>query len=145
MRPDVVAFAAVLWLQQPGAVQPPRTGPAGPVNDPLTVRGCLEGHHLKILKADISDLSGVRDIRLKGPRGVMRSLDDHKGAYVEISGRLDLGRPDRLDTRRKVKAGSKTTLSIGAGTEQITGEPLVADPIFHVEAFTPLGERCPGR
>ena len=145
MRADLIAFAAVLWLPQPGAVQPPRTGPTAPVNDPVTVRGCLDGHHLKILESDISDLSGVRDIRLKGPRGVMRSLDDHKGAYIEVSGQLDLGRPDRLETRRKVKAGSKTTISLGAGAEQITGQPPVADPILQVEAFTPLGERCPGR
>jgi hypothetical protein len=145
MRPDLIALAALLWLQQPGAVAPPRTGPDAPVNDPVIVRGCLDGHHLKILEADATDLSGIRDVRLKGPRGVMRSLDDHKGGYVEIAGRLDLGRPDRLETRRKVKAGSKTTISIGAGTETITGEPAVADPVLQVEAFTPLGERCPGR
>jgi hypothetical protein len=115
------------------------------VNDPVTLRGCLEGRLLRILQTDASDLSGVRDIRLKGPRGVMRMLDDHKHSYVEVSGQLDLGRPDRLETRRKVKVGSKTTISIGAAAEQITGDPVLADPVLQVIAFTPLGERCPGR
>ena len=75
----------------------------------------------------------------------MRTLDDHKHSYVEVTGQLDLGRHDRLETRRKVKAGSKTTISIGASTEQITGEPPTAEPVLQVEAFTPLGERCPSR
>ena len=109
------------------------------------MRGCLEGRHLKILEHDASDLSGIRDIQLKGPRGVMRTLDDHKHSYVEISGQLDLGKPDRIDTRRKVKTGSKTTISIGASSEQVTGEAPIADPVLVVEAFTPLGERCPGK
>jgi hypothetical protein len=145
VRIDLVAgaLALTLGLQQPLPASP-RTGPDAPVNDPITVRGCLEGRHLKILEHDASDLSGIRDIRLKGPRGVMRALDDHKYSYVEITGQLDLGINDRLDTRRKVKAGSKTTISIGAATEQTRGVAQVADPELRVAAFTPLGERCPG-
>jgi hypothetical protein len=146
MRTDLVAalFATSVMLQQPRPVAP-RTGPDAPVNDPVTVRGCLEGHRLKILDHDASDLSGIRDIRLKGPRGVMRALADHKHSYIEVTGELDLGRRDRIETRRKVKAGSKTTISIGASSEQITGDSPAADPTLQVEAFTPLGERCPGR
>jgi hypothetical protein len=146
MRTDLVAalFAASVMLQQPLPVAP-RTGPDAPVNDPVTVRGCLDGRHLRILDHDTSDLSGIRDLRLKGPRGVMRALDDHKHSYVEITGELDLGRRDRIETRRKVKAGSKTTISIGASSEQVSGEPSVDDPTLQVEAFRPLGERCPGR
>jgi hypothetical protein len=134
--------ATSLGLQQP---TPARTGPAAPDNDPIVVRGCLEGRHLRILEHDLSDLSGIRDIRLKGPRGVMRVIDEHEHLYVEVTGTLDLGKRDRLDTRKKVKAGGKTTMSIGAATEQITGSPVVADPVFVVAAVTPLGERCPGR
>ena len=145
LRPDLIVLAAALGLQQPAPIQAPRTGPDSPVNDPVTVRGCLEGHHLKILESDASDLSGIRDIRLKGPRGVMRSLDDYRGAYVEVAGLLDLGRPDRIETRRTIKAGSKTTISIGASAEQISGQPPLADPILIVNGFQPLGERCPGR
>ena len=146
MRTDLLAavLATTVTLQQPQPVAP-RTGPDAPVNDPVTVRGCLDGHDLRILEHDASDLSGIRDIRLKGPRGVMRALEDHKHGYVEVTGRLDLGRRDRIETRRKVKAGSKTTISIGGSSEQIAGDPSVADPILRVEAFTPLGERCPGR
>jgi hypothetical protein len=143
MRIDLFV-ALVLVLQQ--LPPPPRaTGPAPPANDPITVRGCLDGRFLRIVEHDSSDLSGIRDIRLKGPRGVMRTLDDHKHSYVEVTGQLDLGRRDRLETRRKVKAGSKTTISIGASTEQTTGEPPIADPVLRVEAFTPLAERCPSR
>jgi hypothetical protein len=75
----------------------------------------------------------------------MRTLGDHKHTYVEVTGQLDLGRPDRLETRRKVKAGSKTTISVGASSEQVHGDPPMADPVLEVEAFTPLGERCPSR
>ena len=147
MRVDLLAaiIAATLGLQQPLPVAPARTGPDAPVNDPITVRGCLEGRRLKILEHDASDLSGIRDIRLTGPRGVMRALDDHKHSYVELTGQLDLNVNDRLETRRKVKAGSKTTVSIGAATEQTNGGPSSADPELKVEAFTPLGDRCPGR
>jgi hypothetical protein len=146
MRIDIAAALLVVGLsQQPVPLPAPRTGPDAPVNDPVTVRGCLEGRFLKILEQDTTDLSGVRAIRLKGPRGVMRMLDDHKHGYVEVSGTLDLGRRDRVDMRRKVKVGSKTTISVDAAQEQITGDPVVADPVLQVVAFNPLGERCPGR
>ena len=140
-----LALLAVALPIQTAPPPPPRTGPDAPVNDPVTMRGCLEGRRLRILEHDASDLSGIRIIRLKGPRGVMSALDDAEHRYVELSGRLDLGRTDRLETRKKVKAGSRTTVSIGAGTEQITGLQPLADPVLRVEAFTPLGERCPGR
>lgn len=145
MHATLVAVLVAAWaLQAPPA--PPRTGPDPPVNDPVTMRGCLEGRYLKILEHDVADLSGVRRIRLKGPKGVMETLDDAEDRYVELTGRLLLHRRDRVETRKKAKAGSKTTISVGAATEQITGEPVrAADPVLEVEAFTPLGERCPGR
>jgi hypothetical protein len=146
MRTDLGAALLLVGLvQQPVPMPAPRTGPDAPVNDPVTVRGCLEGRFLKILEQDSADLSGLRAIRLKGPRGVMRILDDHEHSYVEVSGTLDLGRRDRVDMRRKAKVGAKTTISVGAAQEQITGDPIVADPVLQVAALTPLGERCPGR
>ena len=146
MRTDIAAALLLVGLaQQPVPLPAPRSGPDAPVNDPVTVRGCLEGRFLRILEQDATDLSGLRTIRLKGARGVMRMLDDHKHTYVELSGTLDLGRRDRMDARRKVKVGAKTTVSVGAAQEQITGAPVVADPVLQVVAFTPLGERCPAR
>jgi hypothetical protein len=145
VRADIAAALLLVGLvQQPVPLPAPRSGPDAPVNDPITVRGCLEGRFLRILEQDSTDLSGLRAIRLKGPRGVMRALDDHKHSYVELTGTLDHGRRDRIETRRKVKAGSKTTISVGAAQEQITSEPIVADPVLQVVAFTALGERCPG-
>jgi hypothetical protein len=145
VRADIAAALLLVGLvQQPVPMPAPRSGPDAPVNDPVTVRGCLEGRFLRILEQDSTDLSGLRGIRLKGPRGVMRMLDDHEHAYVELSGSLDLGRRDRIDMRRKVKVGAKTTISVGSAQEQITGQPVVADPVLQVVALTPLGERCPG-
>jgi hypothetical protein len=139
-----VLLAALVLPIQPPVVIPQRAGPDAPVDDPITMRGCLEGRHLRILEQDSSDLSGVHDIRLKGARGVMRLVDDADHRYVELTGVLRLGRRDRVDTRRKVKAG-KTTIYVSGAAEQTSGETPVADPVFEVQALTPLGERCPGR
>jgi hypothetical protein len=80
----------------------------------------------------------------------MRTLDDHRHRYVEVTGKLNLGRLDRIEARRKVKLGSKGgTISIVTSSEQtssglpITGNDLTAEPLLEVAAFTPLGERCP--
>ena len=136
------AGAAAVRAQQP-PVAPPAAGPAAPTRDPVTVRGCLEGRWLRILQADSSDLSGVRRVRLKGSRSMLTVLKDQGGDYVEITGDLDLGRRDRLDVRRKVKVGDKTTISIGASAEQVSGpETAPPDPTLVVESFTALGERC---
>jgi len=133
---------AVIPQQPP--VAPHAAGPASPTRDPVTVRGCLEGRWLRILEHDSSDLSGVSRVRLKGSRAMLHVLADQKGDYVEITGDLDLGPGDRLDARRKVKVGDKTTISIGATAQQI-GEPEVTPPdaTLVVDAFTTLGERCP--
>ena len=128
--------------QQP-PVAPPAEGPASPRRDPVTVRGCLEGHWLRILQTDTSDLSGVRRVRLKGSRSMLRVLRDQGGDHVEITGDLDLHLGDRLDTRRKVKVADKTTISIGASAEQVSGPDVTPpDPTLVVDAFTALGERC---
>jgi hypothetical protein len=130
--------------QQP-PVAPPAAGPAAPTRDPVTVRGCLEGRWLRILQHDSSDLSGIRRVRLKGSRSMLTVLKDQGGDYVEVSGDLDLGRRDRLDGRRKVKVADKTTISIGASAEQISGPDDVTPPeaTLVVDSFTALGERCP--
>ena len=140
------ALALLLSVAAPPQIaQPPprRTAPAPPVADPVTMRGCLDGQQLWILEHDSTDLSGVRVIRLKGPKGVMRALKDSESRYVELSGRLDLDRADRLDARRKWKAGSNTTVSLGGSVEQERGSMIRPEPVLEVEAFTPLSERCP--
>jgi hypothetical protein len=138
-----VAGAAAVRAQQP-PVAPPAAGPAAPTRDPVTVRGCLEGRWLRILETDASDLSGVRRVRLKGARSMLRVLRDQGGDYVEVTGDLELGRSDRLEARRKVKVDDKTTISIGASAEQVSSNPVAPpDPTLVVDAFTTLGERCP--
>ena len=139
------AGAAAVRAQQP-PVAPPAAGPATPTRDPVTVRGCLEGRWLRILQHDSSDLSGIRRVRLKGSRSMLTVLKDQGGNdYVEITGDLDLGRRDRLDGRRKVKVSDKTTISIGASAEQVSGPDDVTPPeaTLVVDSFTALGERCP--
>ena len=75
---------------------------------------------------------------------MLRVLRDQGGDYVEITGDLDLGRGDRLDARRKVKVDDKTTISIGASAEQVSGPDVsLPDPTLVVDTFTTLGERCP--
>jgi hypothetical protein len=138
-----LAAAGAVRAQQP-PVAPPAAGPAAPTRDPVTVRGCLDGRWLRILESDASDLSGVRRVRLKGARAMLRVLRDQGGDYVEITGDLDLGRRDRLDGRRKVKVADKTTISIGASAEQVSGPDVsLPDPTLVVDTFTTLGERCP--
>ena len=136
------ALAAAAAQQPPAA--PPGAGAAAPTRDPVTVRGCLEGRWLRILEHDASDLSGVTRVRLKAARAMLHVLADQRGDYVEITGDLDPGPGDRLDARRKVKVGGKTTISIGAAAEQ-TSSPEVTppDPTLVVDAFKALGPRCP--
>jgi len=138
-----IAIALAATIQQT-PVAPPASGPAPPTRDPVTVRGCLEGRFLRILDSDASDLSGVRRVRLKGSQSMLKMLKDEGGDYFEITGDLDVHVSDRLDARRKVKVGGKTTVSIGTTAEQTRG-PEVAPPgaTLVVDAFTVLGERCP--
>jgi hypothetical protein len=129
-------------VQQP--TSPSREGVASPTRDPVVVRGCLEGRWFRILEHDITALSGVTRVRLKGAKSMLTVLGDQKGDYVEVTGDLDLGSRDRLETRRKAKVGNKTTVSIGADAEQIHGTPaVVPEATLVVDAFTVLGERCP--
>lgn len=137
------AASAAATAQQP-PVAPPAAGAAAPTRDPVTVRGCLEGRWLRILEHDASDLSGVTRVRLKGARAMLHVLADQRGDYVEITGDLDSGPGDRLDARRKVKVGGKTTVSIGATAEQVSGTDVAPpDATLVVDSFTVLGERCP--
>ena len=76
-----IVAAAAVGAQQP-PVAPPASGPAAPARDPVTVRGCLEKNWLRILESDASDLSGVRRVRLKGARAMLRVLRDQGGDYV---------------------------------------------------------------
>ena len=75
---------------------------------------------------------------------MLKMLKDEGGDYFEITGDLDVHVSDRLDARRKVKVGGKTTISIGAAAEQ-TSSPEVTppDPTLVVDAFKALGPRCP--
>ena len=136
-----IALAAVA---QQSPVAPPAAGPAAPTRDPVTVRGCLEGRWLRILEHDATDLSGVARVRLEGSRSMLKVLRDQGGDHVEISGDLDLHLGDRLDTRRKVKVGDKTTVSLGASAEQVSGpDHSIPTPTLVVDSFKALGERCP--
>lgn len=138
-----IAIALAAAAQQ-SPVAPPASGPAAPVRDPVTVRGCLEGRYLRILESDASDLSGVKRVRLKGSQSMLKMLKDEGGDYFEVSGDLDVRVSDRLDARRKVKVGNKTTVSIGAAAEQISSPEVVPpDPTLIVDAFQALGPRCP--
>ena len=141
----IAAAGAAAVRAQQTPVAPPAAGPALPTRDPVTVRGCVEGKWLRILQHDSSDLSGVRRVRLKGSRSMLSVLRDQGGDYVEVTGDLDLGRSDRLDTRRKVKIADKTTISIGTSAEQVSGSDDVTPPeaTLVVDSFTALGERCP--
>jgi hypothetical protein len=124
---------------------PAATAVAAPARDPVTVRGCLDKRWLRILQHDATDLSGVRRVRLKGSRAMLESLDDGRGAHVEITGDLDLGRRDRIETRRKRQIGSKTTLALGASAEQTRSPEVTPDVTLVVQSFTRLGDECPSR
>jgi hypothetical protein len=131
-----------------GARLGPAPAPASrvdrPVRDPVTVRGCLEKRWLRILEHDTTDLSGVTRVRLKGSRAMLALVDDGRGTHVEVTGDLDLGRRDRVEARRKYKAGSKTTVSIGASAEQVRGQDITPpEATLVVDAITRLGDGCP--
>jgi hypothetical protein len=133
-----------------GAPQGPAPAPGsrveGPARDPVTVRGCLEKRWLRILEHDSTDLSGVARVRLKGSRAMLALVDDGRGTHVEVTGDLDLGRRDRLETRRKYRPGSKTTVSIGASAEQVRGADVSPpEATLIVDAITRLGDQCPSR
>ncbi|MEO6010293.1 MAG: hypothetical protein ABIU38_19775 [Vicinamibacteraceae bacterium] len=124
----------------------PHATTASPPRDPVTVRGCLEKHWLRIIQSDATDLSGIRRVRLKGSKAMLRMLDDGHGRYVEITGDLDVGARDRLETRRKYTVDPKTTVSLGASAEQRGETVAVApDPTLIVDAFERLGDQCPAR
>jgi hypothetical protein len=68
MRSDLLGALLAISV---GAQQPiPYTARSAPepANDPVVVRGCVEGRRLRILRDDTGDLSGLREIRLKGRR-----------------------------------------------------------------------------
>jgi hypothetical protein len=114
--------------------------------DPVTVRGCLEKRWLTILEHDATDLSGVKRVRLKASRAMLALLDDGPGRHVEITGELDLGRRDRIEARRKYTPGSKTTISIGASAENVSGGDVTPpDVTLVVASFTRLGDQCPSQ
>ena len=138
-----VAGPPIRATSQP--VASPQAMTTSSTRDPVTVRGCLDGRWLRILDRDATDLSGVQRVRLKGARAMLRLLGERRGDYVEVTGDLDLGARDRLDARRKVKVGGKTTVSIGASAEQVSGgtADVAPDPTLVVDAFTRLGEDCP--
>jgi hypothetical protein len=125
----------------------PADGPAKPVRDPITVRGCLDGRWLRITEHDVAELSGVRDVRLKGPRALMQQIEDEIGTYVEVTGLIELPPGDRIEGHQQYKVGSRTKVSIGAKGEQtnpkaVSGTP--APPTLDVQGVEPLGDRCPG-
>jgi hypothetical protein len=146
MRIDllVVLLAGSVGLQQPVPFTP-RTGPDQPANDPVVVRGCVEGRRLKILRIDSADGLGLREIRLKGPKGVMAMLKDYQNGYVELTGVLDYGRRGRVDSRKVTKLGKVGTVTVSSSTSETSPMTQIgSEPTLDVVALTPLGERCPG-
>lgn len=125
----------------------PADGPAKPVRDPITVRGCLDGRWLRITEHDVAELSGVRDVRLKGPRALMQRIEDEVGTYVEVTGLIELPPGDRIEGHKQYKVGSRTKIAIGAKGEQTSGSPTLepSPSTFEVQGFEVLGDRCPGR
>lgn len=150
-RALLCSVAGTLAAAQPaGARQGPPPAPAArvdrPVRDPVTVRGCLDKRWLRILEHDVTDLSGVTRVRLKGSRGMLALVDDGRGSHVEVTGDLDLGRRDRVEARRKYKPDPKTTISIGASAEQVSSRDVAPPEVtLIVEAITRLGDQCPSR
>ncbi len=139
------AFVAPLGAQAPSPVRADTV--VSPQRDPVTVRGCLDKRWLRIDEHDSSDLSGIRRVRLKGSRAMLALVDDGRGDYVEITGDLDIAARDRIETRRKQKVGSKTTVSLGASAEQVhgSGRAIGAEPTLVVEAIVRLGTSCRAR
>jgi hypothetical protein len=122
---------------------PVPSGPAPPREDMVTVRGCLEGTTLRVIEHDATDLSGVHSLRLKLSKSMRELIRcDPSARYLEVTGTLDLGRPDRADVRAKKKIG-KTTVFVTAAQEQRDNAPQLApDPILIVDGVIPLGETC---
>ena len=144
------SFAGLLAVAEATA---PRQGPPpaaprvdAPLREPVTVRGCLDKRWLRILEHDTTELSGVTRVRLKGSRAMLALVDDGRGTHVEVTGDLDLGRRDRVEARRKYRPDPKTTISIGASAEQVSGRDRTPpEATLIVEALTRIGDGCPSR
>jgi hypothetical protein len=150
----VLSLLLVLSLLAPTPVAqtplPPKPadGPKKPDKDPVTVRGCLDGRWLRITEHDVAELSGVRDVRLKGPRALMQQIQDEIGTYVEVTGLIELPPGDRIEGHKQYKVGTRTKVSIGATGEQTNPGAVSGTPsptTLEVQSFEPLGDRCPGR
>jgi hypothetical protein len=129
------------------SAQPPAT-PAKPVNDPVSAKGCLRGEVLEIRETGVGELAGIKEIRLKGPKALMKRLADYRNHYLNVVGVLTTegGVADRLETRKKQKVGSRTTITVSGKAEQSHG--TVAEPPrpeLELESFEPLANRCPAR
>ena len=143
----VLSLLAVAASPQAGQAPPtPRDGPAKPDLDPIVVRGCLDGKRFRIVEHDVGELSGVRYLTLKMPRAMKDLLADHRHAYLELTGQLELPPGDRIETRKRYAVGSKTTVTVGAKAEQIKDVHTSAEPdvsTLQVETFTPIdGDQC---
>jgi hypothetical protein len=141
---SMLAVAASPRSQVPST---PVDGPGKPVRDPVTVRGCLDGRWLRITDHDVAELSGVRDVRLKGPRALMQRIQDEIGTYVEVTGVIELPPGDRIEGHKQYKVGPRTKVAIGAKGEHSGAAPTL-DPVastLEVDGFEVLGDTCPGR
>ena len=142
----VLSLLVIPASPQAGQLPPKPAGPAKPELDPIVVRGCLDGKRFRIVEHDVGELSGIRYLTLKTPRAMKDLLADHRHAYIELTGQLELPPGDRIETRKRYAVGSKTTVSIGAKAEQIkdvhtSDEPDVST--LQVETFRPLdGDHC---
>jgi hypothetical protein len=67
--------------------------------------------------------------------------------FASHAGDLDLAARDRIETRRKQKVGSKTTVSLGASADQVDGSAaaVAPEPTLVVEAIVRLGASCQAR
>jgi hypothetical protein len=143
----VLSTTMVLAVLQ-GAPQPAPMKLGKPVNDPVSAKGCLRGTMLTILESDSADLSGAREVKITGPRSLMKQLADYRNHYLDVVGILkrEGGQNDRIEMRRRQKVGSKTTISIGTKAEQGRGELATGPPAtfkLELQSFEPLSDRCP--
>jgi hypothetical protein len=144
-----IPFAIVVALALVQSAPLPAPGKvARPVNDPVSVKGCLRGTSLTILETDAADLGGIREVRLTGSRSLMKQLVDYRNHYIDVVGvvKREGGTSDRIEMRRRQKVGSKTTISVGATAEQTSGgEPLTPTTFtVAIQAFEPIADKCPG-
>ena len=53
---------------------PAPAGVARPQRDPISLRGCAEGRPVRVIEDDVTELAGIRNLRLTGSRALLEAL-----------------------------------------------------------------------